>query len=166
MLGNRRKSINFALSQWNNGEEHWNSVVCNSWTTDMTTLQYSENYLVTTTYPGFSGVTGQNGKSPQSTEITWFSVLFFFAKISDPRIIQCVIRRYFFNAYNRCLKFVRSFTGRHDGRKRDVRLLPEKNTTDHRELWRFFQVNATEYPVPACSSTPSEQTLNPDYNPR
>lgn len=23
----------------------------------MTTLQYSENYLVTTTYPGFSGVT-------------------------------------------------------------------------------------------------------------
>ena len=25
----------------------------------MTTLQYSENYLVTTTYPGFSGVTNQ-----------------------------------------------------------------------------------------------------------
>lgn len=26
----------------------------------MTTLQYSENYLVTTTYPGFSGVTKQS----------------------------------------------------------------------------------------------------------
>jgi hypothetical protein len=25
-----------------------------------------------------------------------------------------------------------------------------------REVWRFFQANATEYPVPACSSTPSE----------
>ena len=28
-----------------------------------------------------------------------------------------VIRRYFFNAYNRCLKFVRSLTLRHDGSK-------------------------------------------------
>lgn len=34
-----------------------------------------------------------------------------------------------------------------------------------RELWRFFQANAKEYPVPACLSTLSEQTLNYDYNP-
>lgn len=46
----------------------------------MTTLQYSEYYLVTTIHPGFTGVTIKNGKSPQSTEITWFSVLFNLPK--------------------------------------------------------------------------------------
>lgn len=45
----------------------------------MTTLQYSENYLVTTTYPGFSGVTLQNIKSQQASEITPISEAFQFS---------------------------------------------------------------------------------------
>ena len=43
-----RKNSTFALTQWNNGEEHWNSAVYNSWTTENEALQYSEHHLVTT----------------------------------------------------------------------------------------------------------------------
>ena len=50
-----RKCSTFVLTHYNNGEEHWNSAVCNSWTTDSAALQYSEYYLVTTINLGFSG---------------------------------------------------------------------------------------------------------------
>lgn len=42
----------------------------------MTALQYSENYLVTTIYLGFSGVTIKNGKSPQIAETKTVSAIF------------------------------------------------------------------------------------------
>ena len=42
----------------------------------MTALQYSENYLVTTIYPGFSGVTRQNIKMQKTSEIQLISEVF------------------------------------------------------------------------------------------
>lgn len=87
MLGNRRKSINFALPQWNNGEEHWNSVVCNSWTMDIAALQYSENHLVTTIHPGSTGVTKRSIRPTNSSENYWFSEVFLFTPIPNRRRI-------------------------------------------------------------------------------
>lgn len=42
----------------------------------MTALQYSEYYLVTTIYPGFSGVTRQNIKMQKTSEIQPISEVF------------------------------------------------------------------------------------------
>lgn len=42
----------------------------------MTALQYSEYYLVTTIYPGFSGVTKPNGKIKQIAETKTVSAIF------------------------------------------------------------------------------------------
>ena len=42
----------------------------------MTALQYSEYYLVTTRYPGFSGVTRQNIKMQKTSEIQSISEVF------------------------------------------------------------------------------------------
>lgn len=54
-------------------------------------------------------------------------------------LLFSVIRRYFFNAYSRCLKFVRSLTTRHDGRKRGVRHLPEKILPTNGSCGDFFR---------------------------
>ena len=53
----------------------------------MTTLQYSENYLVTTTYPGFSGVTKGSIRPKKIPENHWFSGIFLFTPIPDRRKI-------------------------------------------------------------------------------
>ena len=48
----------------------------------MTTLQYSENYLVTTTYPGSTGVTNKDHQKWKIAENKIFSVIFIFAAIT------------------------------------------------------------------------------------
>lgn len=73
---NNNKNIIFVAPNGNNGEEHWNNAVCNSWTTDMTALQYFESDLVTTIYPGSAGVTKQNSKIKQIAETVLVSAIF------------------------------------------------------------------------------------------
>lgn len=53
----------------------------------MTALQYSENYLVTTIYLGFSGVTRQNIKMQKTSEIQPISEVFRFPQTAFRRKI-------------------------------------------------------------------------------
>lgn len=49
----------------------------------MTTLQYSENYLVTTIYPGFSGVTYKDHQKWKIAEDQTFSAIFILPEFSE-----------------------------------------------------------------------------------
>ena len=66
----------------------------------MTALQYSEYYLVTTTYPGFSGITRQNIKMQKASEIQPISEVF---RYSPPEFrpksgsAQCELHAFFVN---------------------------------------------------------------------
>lgn len=53
----------------------------------MTALEYSEYYLVTTTYPGSSGVTKRSIRPTNSSENQRFSEVFLFTPLPDRRKI-------------------------------------------------------------------------------
>lgn len=65
----------------------------------MTTLQYSENYLVTTTYPGFSGVTNQTSQVANFQQLG----LFFAPKLSANCLQIQKLRQYSFNLCAGCM---------------------------------------------------------------
>ena len=58
----------------------------------MTTLQYSEYYLVTTIYPDFSGVTKQNIKMQKTSEIQPISEVFRFPQTAFRRRIWRMVK--------------------------------------------------------------------------
>lgn len=57
----------------------------------MTALQYSEYYLVTTIYPGFSGVTYKDYQKWKIAEDQTFSAIFILPEFSEIQTNSCRI---------------------------------------------------------------------------